>query len=63
MDDNLKIVITKGELGFMVYDDNLKNRIDVFPDTDEGYKRMLEFLKGELRKQPPKPKQKLKVIK
>lgn len=48
MTESLTIIITKNETGFVVYDYDFDDKIDVFPDTDEGFTRLLEFLKEEL---------------
>jgi hypothetical protein len=44
----MQLVITKNSLGFMVYDEAKKNYIDVFPDTTEGFQRLMDFLQKTL---------------
>lgn len=43
-----ELVIRKNSLGFVVYDNKTKMSIDVFPDTEEGFKRLMAYLEEVL---------------
>lgn len=45
-----KWMVQKNSLGYVVYEDTQKDRIDVFPDTKEGRERMLSFLETVTKK-------------
>jgi ribosome recycling factor len=53
----MRLVINKSQLGFTVFDDITKTRIDLFPNTEEGRSRLTEFLKKFVEAEAP-PEQK-----
>lgn len=46
----MELVITKNDMGIIVYDNSQQNRLDIFPDNDEGITKLLDFLKTTLEK-------------
>jgi len=40
----MQLIITKSSLGFTVYDPKTLNRIELFPNTNEGFERLMTFL-------------------
>jgi len=40
----VKLTVVKTSLGYTAYDPVAKNSMDVFPYTEEGKERLLEFL-------------------
>jgi hypothetical protein len=61
MDETFELVITKTELGYTVYDNVTKNRIDIFPCTKQGTKDLLEFVENFLGNQDKSPPN-LKIV-
>jgi hypothetical protein len=42
--DEIKLIIKKTAYGITVYDEDVKNRIELFPNTQEGYDRFMEYV-------------------
>lgn len=48
--NEFELVIKKNELGIIVYEATSMNRIDAFPNTQEGYERLMNFIQEQLIK-------------
>jgi len=52
----MKLMIMPSNNGFTVYDADKMNRLDMFPNTKDGRKLLIEFLSKFVRSRKPKVK-------